>query len=92
MCSLWVINPDRTWIEPWRFITYGFVHNSWTHLISNIMWQLLFGLPLELSNGSRRVASVFLSGVFLGGLGREMVVNSSSPLAGASGETPLLYP
>ena len=88
---MFIINPDRTWLEPWRFITYGLVHNTWIHLIGNILWQIMFGLPLELSNGSISVASVFLSGIFLGGLGRELNrflfgIGKNVPLAGASGE------
>ena len=91
ICSVLDIKPDRRWLDPWRFITYGFVHNSWTHLIGNIMWQILFGLPLELSNGSKRVGAVFLSGIFLGGLGRELATNTGRGLSGASGETRINY-
>ena len=91
MFSLFVINPDKTWLEPWRFITYGFVHNDWSHLFNNMSWQIAFGLPLELSNGSIRVGSVFLSGIFIGGLGRQLVTNKIATLAGASGDVPITY-
>ena len=86
MCSLWVINHDRTWFEPWRFLTYGFVHNNLWHLIINSICQLIFGLPLELTNGSKGVALTYLSGIFLGGVGREICPHSPLPLAGASGK------
>ena len=86
MCSVLVINSDRTWIEPWRFITYGFVHNSWSQFLLNVTCLLVFGLPMELSHGSISVASVFLSGIFLAGLGREIVSNNNKPLAGTTGE------
>ena len=86
-----VINHDRIWIEPWRFLTYGFVHNSLHHLVVNAICQLFFGLPLELSHGSRRVALLYLSGIFLGGFGRELTDHSRhgrhAPLAGASGKS-----
>ena len=65
---------------------YGFVHNSWSHLIGNVVTQLLVGLPLELSHSSWRVALVYLFGILYGGLGREMYASSHTPLAGASGD------
>ena len=87
LCSMWIINNDRIWLEPWRFIGYGFVHNTYLHLAGNVVSQLFFGLPLELSNGSIRIAYVYLSGMFLAGLGRVMTTDrSSKPLAGASGK------
>ena len=64
---------------------YGFIHNSWGHLLSNVIAQLLVGLPLELSHSSWRVALVYLFGIIYGGLGREIANDSEVPLAGASG-------
>ena len=85
MCSMHVINPDRSWYEPWRFLMYGLVHNDLTHLSKNVLCQLFFGVPLELSHGSRRVGAIYLSAIFLGGVGREFFCESKVPLAGASG-------
>ena len=89
-----IINPDRTWFEPWRFLTYGLVHNSFMHLFGNAFCQLFIGLPLEFSHGSLRVGMIYLSSIFLGGLGREIwsalvSVGPEKPLAGASGNTNL---
>ena len=64
---------------------YGFVHNSVEHLLTNIITQLIVGLPLELSHSSWRVAFVYLFGIMYGGLGREIADDSDVPLAGASG-------
>ena len=86
MCSMHVINHDRVWHEPWRFLTYGFVHNNLHHLLSNSGVQLFFGFPLELTHGCWRVALIYLSGIFLGGVGRELTHHSEKPLAGASGK------
>ena len=80
-----VVNPDRVWYEPWRFLCYGFVHNSVSHLVSNVATQLAVGLPLELSHSSWRVALVYLFGIMYGGLGREIADDSELLLAGASG-------
>ena len=90
MCSMHIINPDRSWYEPWRFLTYGLVHNDLKHLLLNVFCQLFFGLFLELSHGSRRVGGVYLSGTFLGGIGRQIFCKSKTALAGASGESILL--
>ena len=65
---------------------YGFVHNDAGHLITNVITQLLVGLPLELSHSSWRVALVYLFGIIYGGLGREIFNDSTVPLAGASGK------
>ena len=85
MCSVLAINPDRVWREPWRFWTYGFVHNNHEHIIANTVCQLFFGIPLELTNDWWRVALVYLSGIFMGGLLRETISNNITPLVGASG-------
>ena len=65
---------------------YGFIHNDVGHLITNVIAQLLVGLPLELSHSSWRVALVYLFGIMYGGLGRELFDDSKVPLAGASGK------
>ena len=83
---MYVINPDRTWTEPWRFLTYGMVHNNGEHIALNVVCQLFFGLPLELSHSSWRVALVYLSGIVFGGFGRELLKpNSHIVMAGALG-------
>ena len=79
------MNPDRIWIEPWRFVTYGFVHNNHQHIFINLFCQLFFGIPLELSHSSWRVAAVYLSGIMFGGFGRQILEDPKSALAGASG-------
>jgi membrane associated rhomboid family serine protease len=87
-CSEHVLNPDRIWCEPIRFFTYGLVHNSIGHLVGNVFTQLFVGLPLEFSHSSWRVAIVYISGIVLGGLGREVLTDTKNPanvLAGASG-------
>ena len=83
-----MLNPDRIWCEPIRFLTYGFVHNSFSHLLGNVFTQLFVGLPLEFSHSSWRVAIVYISGIVLGGLGRVVLTdteNAVNVLAGASG-------
>jgi len=67
-----VFNPKKTG-EVWRFFTYMFLHANMVHLGWNFSMQLIFGLPLEMSQkgwiGSAKVALVFVSGVILGSMG-----------------------
>ena len=86
ICSVFVINPDRVWGEPWRFLTYGMIHNNLEHILTNSFCQLLFGISLEMTNNSWRIAIVYISGIFLGGLLRETFSSHNNPLAGASGK------
>ena len=84
---MYIINHNRIWYEPWRFLTYGFVHNNWGHLISNVVSQIFVGVPLEITHGWLRIAMIYLSGIVLGGLGREnFSFHDGKSLAGASGK------
>ena len=68
-------------------MTYGFVHNNLGHLISNVVSQIFVGVPLEITHGWLRIAMIYLSGIVLGGLGREeFSFHSGKSLAGASGK------
>ncbi len=82
-CSVLIFNPHRRH-EAWRYASYVLVHAGGQHLLVNVFLQLLVGLPLEMSNGSLRVAAVYLAGTLAGSLG----VSTASPelyLAGSSG-------
>lgn len=35
--------PGGQWSDVTSFITYMFVHGSWTHLVVNLLWMLAFG-------------------------------------------------
>jgi len=70
--------------EAWRFISYMFVHVGYVHITTNLVVQLLVGLPLELVHRWWRVAIIYLSGVLAGSLGTS-VFDPKVFLAGASG-------
>lgn len=40
--------------EVWTFVTYAFLHGSWTHLIINSVWMLAFGSALAWRFGTTR--------------------------------------
>ncbi len=72
-CSNVIFNPRRR-REIWRFLSYVLVHAGYQHLLVNVFLQLLVGLPLEMSNGSLRVMTVYLSGALMGSLGVSTVL------------------
>ncbi len=43
----------------WRLLTVNFCHLNWLHLLSNLLAQLLQGIPLERKHGSVRVIGVY---------------------------------
>ena len=96
-CSKFVLHPERRFIEPWRFLTYGVAHADFWHLFQNLTGQLLLGYTLELSHNSLSVAIVYFVGIICGGIGvihRTRSTESStlerySPILGASGKNRL---
>lgn len=69
----------------WSPITYGLLHGSWAHLITNVLWLVAFGSPV-----ARRIGGVgflgLLSAATLGGALAHWLVDplAISPLIGAS--------
>jgi membrane associated rhomboid family serine protease len=45
--------------QMWRMITVNLLHISWYHLLSNLLKQFLYGIPLERKYGSARVAVIY---------------------------------
>ncbi|VDN03966.1 unnamed protein product [Thelazia callipaeda] len=69
--------------QAWRFISYQFIHQGMLHLLPNIIFQLLIGIPLELVHKMWRVAIIYLLAVFLGAL-LQYTLDSSVFLIGCS--------
>ncbi|XP_013403003.1 rhomboid-related protein 2 [Lingula anatina] len=78
-----IYNPARRY-EVWRFVTYMCIHVGYTHLISNLVFQLVLGIPMEMVHEWWRMMIVYFLGVFAGSLAHS-VTDPSSFLAGASG-------
>jgi rhomboid-related protein 1/2/3 len=81
--SLLIYHPDKR-NEIWRFFTYMFAHEGWTHLIFNLTVQLLVGLPLEMVHGSVRLGMIYLTGILAGSLATS-IFDPQTILLGASG-------
>jgi len=74
----------------WRAITAIFLHIQWVHLIGNMAFLLVFGLPVEKRLGHALFLMVFvISGMLLNLLlfyqQAEMDANQILPIIGASG-------
>uniref|UniRef100_A0A1I7VU98 Rhomboid family protein n=1 Tax=Loa loa TaxID=7209 RepID=A0A1I7VU98_LOALO len=54
--------------QAWRFFSYQFVHQGILHLMPNVIFQLVIGIPLELVHKMWRIAIIYLLAVCLGAL------------------------
>lgn len=54
--------------QPWRLFSYQLAHIGYTHLVSNMFAQLVFGIPVELVHGHVLVFLIYQMGVALGAL------------------------
>ena len=68
----------------WRYFSYSFVHESASHIAVNAAFELLVGLPLEMTQQTFRIVIVFSTGVLAASLGSSCV-DPHDFLAGASG-------
>jgi membrane associated rhomboid family serine protease len=63
-----------------------FIHSSWLHLLGNMVYLWVFGLPLERRLGSWGMVMVFVAGGALANLFMVMrLPELTSPIVGASG-------
>lgn len=70
-------------LQFWRYLSYSLIHDSATHVASNVMLQLLLAIPLEYSSSTWRVMAIYLTGVLFGSLGQS-VISPQNDLIGAS--------
>jgi len=65
MTDVLLLRQDVLFLQPWRLVTSMFIHGSTTHLLSNLIGLIIFGLVLESTLGSKRAAYYALGlGVF----------------------------
>ncbi len=67
------------------FVSYAFLHASFTHMLGNLLGLLWLGLETLGRAGTRGLVAVYLSAMLGGALAFGLVVPSSSPMVGASG-------
>ncbi|MCR5698697.1 MAG: rhomboid family intramembrane serine protease [Treponemataceae bacterium] len=66
-CSLNVISITKGYYF-WQFVTYMFVHANWSHIISNMLGLLFFGVSLEKAIGSKEFLLFYFSTGILSGI------------------------
>lgn len=72
--------------HPARLFTALFIHVGWLHLIGNLLFLMIFGLPAERTLGSLRFLLLFLVGGALANfIGAFTVASANAPLVGSSG-------
>ena len=74
--------------DPWRWarlFTALFLHGDWSHLIGNLVFLMIFGLPAERVLGSMRYLLVFLFGGALANLAASLSIDGDQVVIGASG-------
>jgi len=69
-----------------RLFTALFIHVAWIHLLSNLLFLAIFGLPAERALGSLRFLALFLSGGVIANLvGALTLAGVRLPIIGCSG-------
>lgn len=69
-----------------RLLTALFMHADWAHLLGNLVFLLIFGLPAERVLGSWRLLTLFLVGGAFANLATVLVIDTPDRLViGASG-------
>lgn len=72
--------------DPVSLFTHMFMHGGWGHLFGNMLFLLLFGVPMERHWGARRLLPLYLlSGLAAAGLYILTHRGSDTGLVGASG-------
>ncbi|TVQ15895.1 MAG: rhomboid family intramembrane serine protease [Balneolaceae bacterium] len=91
MLYLFAFEPDpgTAFTQPWRFITYMFLHGSTFHFLFNMLWLWWMGRAVEDTLGPRNFMTLFIGAGVGGVLINLLVLNlfgmSLNPVIGASG-------
>lgn len=78
----------KAFYQPWRFITYQYLHGGSWHIFWNILGIYFFLSPLERHWGWQKALGFYTAGGVVAGLAFEilsLVVGNPAPLIGASG-------
>ena len=79
--EIFILNSARP--QLWQFITYGFLHSGYQHIIGNMFFLYLFGNNVNDRLGNTGYVSFYFSGCIFAGIGYSMLHNT--PVLGASG-------
>ncbi|MEO8460359.1 MAG: rhomboid family intramembrane serine protease, partial [Dokdonella sp.] len=69
-----------------RLVSALFIHADWLHLIGNLLFLIIFGVPSERALGSARFLALFLiCGALANLVGAWTLAGTSGPIIGSSG-------
>ena len=71
--------------EPWRLLSYAFLHGNVLHLLFNLSTLLSVGPALERTLGSVRFLLLYVISALGGGLGTCLLYPPGDPVVGGSG-------
>jgi membrane associated rhomboid family serine protease len=72
-------------LKPWTFLTYGLLHGSWIHLMSNLFWLAAFGSPVARRLGAGRFLVLMALTTVAGAMAHWLARGADVlPLVGAS--------
>jgi len=73
-------------LRPACLVTSLFIHVDWLHLVGNMLFLMIFGLPAERALGGGRFLVLFLVGGALANLaGAFTLASTTAPIVGSSG-------
>jgi membrane associated rhomboid family serine protease len=87
--------------QPWRLITYMFIHGGFLHILFNMLWLWWMGRSVEETVGPRTFSVIYFGAGILGGLldsvfalvfGSVLVIGASGAVTGILVAFALLYP
>ncbi|XP_037034417.1 rhomboid-related protein 2-like [Bradysia coprophila] len=73
--------------ELWRLVTIMFVHIGLHHLWSNVIFQLILGIPLEIVHNWRRISIIYIASV----VGGTLFITVLSPRTYTAGASAAVY-
>lgn len=88
-------------IQPWRLITYAFLHVGFLHFLFNMLWLYWIGRSVEETIGPRSFTIVYFSAAIFGALldaifanifGLNLVIGASGAVTGVLVAFAMLYP
>lgn len=81
----WLTGTQSAAGEPWRLLSYAFLHGSVLHLLFNLSTLLSVGPALERTLGSARFLLLYVVTALGGGVGTCLLYAPGQPVVGGSG-------
>ena len=63
----------------WSFLTYGFLHANWSHVLGNSLWLAVFSKPVQARLGTLRYL-ILLALSIIAGAAATLVLHGGEPL------------